>query len=203
MVIERGGPYGTNGPLRHGAPVVTRDAQLRRLVEEARRDGVVLDEVGLLGGDLCATLGGPGDRARLDTDQALRAPVDVVRAELDGHPHWFVAHLVAHQPGWQGEAAVAMNAEWLGTWKLGPRAHPNDGLVDVTFGALGWQARLQARQRARTGSHVPHPRLRVQRAAQVSLQFRKPTPVLLDGDRIGRARRIELTVEPDALVVVV
>lgn len=208
VVITRGGPYGTNGPLRAGAPVVSRDAELRRLLESARRDGTALDaagldEVGLLGGDLCVTLGGPRPLAVLSTDDAVRAPIDVVRATLDGTPHWFVAHLLAHQPGWHGEAAVAMNAERIGDWKLGPRAHPNDGLVDVTFGALGWQDRLKARKRAPTGSHLPHPQLRVERQGTVTLRFRKPTPVVLDGDRVGRARVVELEVEPDALTVVV
>jgi hypothetical protein len=28
-----------------------------------------------------------------------------------------------------------MNAQWLGSWDLGPRSHPNDGLTDVTDGA--------------------------------------------------------------------
>ncbi len=27
-----------------------------------------------------------------------------------------------------------MNAQWLGSWDLGPRSHPNDGLLDLTDG---------------------------------------------------------------------
>ena len=149
MTIRRGQPWGSNGPLRRDAPVVRSDAAARAIVETARQSDREPDEIGLLGGDLCSTLGGPGQLQRLYGEHAARFTVDVVRAVLDGEPHWFVAHLIAHQPGWQGEAAAAMNAEWLGNWKLGPRAHPNDGLVDVTFGALGWQDRLKARTRRR------------------------------------------------------
>jgi len=203
MVIRRGESWGANGPLAADAPVLDGDGALRALVESARRAHQPLGEVGLVGGDLCATLGGLRSRDRLFTDEAFRAPIDVVRAELDGRPHWFVAHLVARRRGWRGEAAVAMNAEWLGPWKLGPRAHPNDGLVDVTTGSLGWRDRLRARDRARTGTHLPHPRLTTRRADRLTLSFPRPTPVVLDGVAAGTASEIVLWVEPDALVVVV
>ena len=98
---------------------------------------------------------------------------------------------------------LAMNAEWLGPWKLGPKAHPNDGLVDVTTGSLGWRDRLRARDRARTASHLPHPRLSTRRAERLTLEFPRPTPVVLDGVSAGTASEIVLWVEPDALVVVV
>lgn len=192
------------------------DAALRRVFEASRQAGrpgagprARPLEVGLLGGDLCRTVGGPGDSDRLYGDAAVRMVIDAVRvdsAEGDG-PWWFLAHLVAHRRGWRGDAAVAMNAEWLktsrGMWKLGPRAHPNDGLVDCTTGRLGWRDRGKARRRAASGDHLPHPALTVTRAASVELVFDRPTPVRLDGEPIGAHRRVSLTVEPDALVVVV
>jgi hypothetical protein len=202
VTIRRGQPWGANGRLAADAPIFDHDAALRTHVEAARRHRASLGEVGLVGGDLCRTLGGPGERTRLFSPDAVRVPVDIVRAELDGEDHWFVAHLLAHHPGWVGEAAVAMNAEWLGSWKLGPRAHPNDGLVDVTVGELGWQDRLKARRRAPQGMHLPHPRLRVERTGHTTITFRRPVPVLLDGTRCGRRRHIVLTVEPDAVTVV-
>jgi diacylglycerol kinase family enzyme len=203
MTIRKGRAWAENGPLAAGAPVVDSDAELRAIVERARRDGREPGEVGLLGGDLCRTLGGLGRPDRLGTAEAVRAPVDIVRAELDGRLHWFCAHLVAHRWCWVGEAVVAMNAEWLGDRKLGPRAHPNDGLVDVTTGSLAWQERLAARSRARTGTHVPHPRLRTPRSSHVDIELPRATPVWLDGVPAGRVRRVVLDVEPDALVVVV
>ncbi len=208
MTIRRGQAWAANGPLAPGAPIVSSDAALRALVEGARRRQEPLGEVGVVGGDLWATLGGPGatgataGTARLRSEVAVRAPIDVIRVELDGQPHWFVAHLIAHRWGWQGEAAVAMNAEWFGPYKLGPRAHPNDGLVDVTSGSLRWPERLEARRRAVAGTHLPHPRLRVQRASHAVVCFARATPIHLDGVAVGRAKQVELHVEADALQVV-
>lgn len=211
MTIRRGVDWGRPGRLHPGAPVVGSDAELRALVEAARRrppgGEAPPPEVGLTGGDLWRTLGGGsgGDDGSCDGrgGDGVRVPIDVVRATLDGHDHWFTAHLVAHQWAWRGRFVVAMNAPWLGPWRLGPRAHPGDGLVDVTDGALPLRQRLQARRRAPHGEHLPHPALRTRRVGAWSTTFARPVPVWLDGVRQGRCRALELTVEPDALVVVV
>jgi hypothetical protein len=158
--------------------------------------------VGLAGGDLFRTVGGRSD-GHAPGGGGLRLEVDVVRATLDGTEHRFVAHLVARRRWWRGTVVVAMNAQWLGPWRAGPRAHPGDGLVDITHGALPWRQRLAARRRATTGDHLPHPALRTARVATWSTTFDRPVAVWLDGVRVARARTIELVVEPDALVIVV
>lgn len=203
MTIGKGTPYGHQAPLPEGGVVVTSDAEAGAVVSEARRAGRPVPPLGLLGGDLCRTLGGLGDRQRVHGPDATTFPVDLGCVLLDGRIHWFVAHLAAHRRGWRGRFAVAMNAEWLGDLDLGPRAHPGDGLLDVTEGSLGLRERLVARRRARSGTHLPHPRLKATRRAAVSLTFPEGVPVHLDGVDVGRARELVVHVEPDALTVVV
>jgi diacylglycerol kinase family enzyme len=96
-----------------------------------------------------------------------------------------------------------MNAQWLGEWDLGPRAHPGDALLDVTDGTLPLGDLLKARARVRTGTHLPHPDLRTSRVARVELTFRRPETLWLDGQRVGRVRQAAIEVEPDALWVVI
>jgi diacylglycerol kinase family enzyme len=96
-----------------------------------------------------------------------------------------------------------MNAEWLGAWDLGPRSHPNDGLLDVTDGSLRLRERLTARRRARTGSHLPHPGLRTSRVAAATFSFERGMPVHLDGEAMGTVHEVVVRTEPDALTVVV
>ena len=96
-----------------------------------------------------------------------------------------------------------MNAAWLGDWNLGPKAHPNDGLLDVTEGRVRAGELLQARSRARTGTHVPHPDIRETRAAAMQFEMRRPTPVYLDGEYVATARFLSIRTEPDALTCVV
>ena len=49
-----------------------------------------------------------------------------------------------------------------------PRAHPNDGYVDVLEidEAITTRQRLSAWNRAKTGSHLPHPQLRASRSTE-------------------------------------
>lgn len=120
MGIGRGQDWGTTGPLPPDGVVVRTDAEARGVVTEARRAGEEIPPLGLLGGDLCRTVGGRGVEARLRSDQATRLTVDVGAVLVDGRLQWFVAHLVARRSWWWGPIFAACNAQWLGTWDVAP-----------------------------------------------------------------------------------
>ena len=135
----------------------------------------------------------------------MRLPVDLGSVLVDGVQHWFVAHLVARRSWWRGRIVAAMNAEFVGNWDVAPRAHPGDGLLDVVdvAPAMSLTDRVKARGRLATGAHLPHPAISVSRRDAVQLAFDRPTPVWLDGVRVGEARNLSVRLEPDALVCVV
>jgi hypothetical protein len=201
--IEKGSAYGAVGvPLPDGGVVVATDAEARRVLEAARRDGVPFPALGVVGGDLCRTLGGPGSVARLRSPQALRFPVDLGEVLIDGRLHLFVSHLVAHTRLW-GYTFVVMNAQWRGRWNLGPRGHPNDGLLDVYEARLGLGDRLKVRARLPHGAHLPHPGITQRRSAAVQVELPRALPIELDGEVVGTGRVLSVRCEPDALTVVV
>lgn len=204
MPIRKGEPWGVVGrPLPANGVLVGSDAEARRVVTDARRGGVPIPPLGLLGGDLCRTLGGRGDEARLRSESAATFSCDVGAVLLDGRLHWFVAHLVARGPWWRGRAYVAMNAAWLGPWNAGPRAHPGDGLLDTYDARVPLTEVLKVRSRLPQGAHLPHPAITASRRAATQVRLERPMPVRLDGQPAGRARDLVLRVEPDAVTVVV
>lgn len=201
-MIGKGTEWGTQGVLPEGAPIANTDASLRRLVNEARLAGHDVPIVGLAGGSLWRTLGGASVPARLRSMDTWRYPIDVVRVRLDGRdPTWFVGHLVARSPRWR-QLFVAMNAQWLGRYRLGHRAHPNDGLADVYEAALGLGELWKVSRRARTGSHLPHPSINERRVRTLDVTFDNARLVQLDGSVIGQVKSLSMEVEPDALTVV-
>jgi hypothetical protein len=202
VTVERGRDWGGTGALPEGAVLVRSDAEARAVLEEARRAGGPLPVLGLLGGDLCRTLGGRGDEARLRAG-GTRVEVDLGVALLDGRRHLFVAHLVARRSWWRGRVVAAMNAQFLGAWDAAPRAHPGDGRLDVLDGDLGPGDRWKARARLPAGTHVPHPGIAQHRVPAWTAELDRPTPVWLDGVRVGEARTLALRVEPDAVTVLV
>ena len=203
MTISKGSPYGTPGsPLPDGGVVVRSDAEARHALEDARRAGQPFPALGLLAGDMCRTLAGPGDDARLRSADAVSFPVDLGQVLVDGRLHLFVAHAIARNRFWT-RAVVAMNAQWHGSWNLGPRGHPNDGLLDVFDATLSWTDLPKVRARLPSGSHLPHPGIKERRTAAAQFDLDKPLPVWLDGEQVDEGRRLSFRIEPDALTVVV
>jgi len=203
VTIEKHQAWGAPGPLPDDGVLIAGDADARALVEQHRRAETPIPPLGLLGGDLCRTVGGRGDEARLRSPAAVTLPVDLGSVLVDGRHHWFVAHLVARRSWWRGRVVAVMNTQWIGRWDVAPKSHPNDGLLDVLDADLGLDDRFKVRSRLKTGTHVPHPGIAVSRVAALQLEFDRPTPVWLDGERVGTARTLSIRIEADALTCVV
>ena len=195
MTIEKGSPYGEPGSLPADGVTVGTDKAARAELERARREARPFPALGLTGGDLCKTLGGPGALT-------VRFPVDVGEVLIDGRLHYFVAHLVARTRSWS-YVFVAMNAQWLGEWNAGPRAHPGDGLLDTYEARLSVPDRVKVRRRLHHGAHLPHPSIRERRAPAVQVTLPRMLPIALDGEEVGRGRNLSIRVQPDGISVVV
>ncbi len=198
MTIRKGQPWGETGTAPFDTPLAGGDGELAALVERARADGDLSPVFRVSGGDLAATVGvTPSSKAG---GQLL--PVDLGHIRLDsGHEFAFVAHVLIHRRLWRGLGVAIMNAAWFGSWYLGPRAHPNDGLLDVTVGKLGWRDRLEARRRVVSGAHLPHPELKTVRVSSWDFAFGKPMPILVDGTLVGRSRSVSVRLESDAFIL--
>ncbi len=204
MPIGKGRPWGEAARLPPEGVVVASDGEARRAVEQSRSRRERLPVLGLVGGDLWRTLGGsgPGDPARLRSAEAMTFTIDLGEVLVDGRLHLFVAHLVAHSRTWR-RAFVAMNAQWRGEWDLGPRSHPNDGLLDTYDARLAWSDLWKVRARLPSGAHLPHPGIKERRVGALQIDFDRLVTVELDGVSIGKAQALSIRLEPDALTAVV
>ncbi|TML87859.1 MAG: hypothetical protein E6G06_17180 [Actinobacteria bacterium] len=202
MTIRKGEAWGHPGALPEDGVVVSSDHEAADVIGRARREGRPYPALGLVGGDLCRTLGGTAGAPRLRTSETVTFPVDLGEVLVDGRLHFFVAHLVARNRWWT-RAFVAMNAQWVGGLNLGPRAHPDDGLLDTYDARLGITDVLKVRARAGAGAHLPHPGIKERRVPAAQVGFDRPLTVWLDGVRLGPARSLSVRVEADALTVVV
>jgi hypothetical protein len=205
VTIRAGEPWGGAGTLPEGGVVVESDAAASAALEAARRERQPFPALGLLGGDLCRTVGGRGDESRLRDGPATVVPVDLGEVLLDGRLQLFVAHVVVRgRTWWRGPVTAVMNAQFLGRWDVAPRAHPNDGLIDLVEvpAAMGAGERWKVWRRLPAGAHVPHPAIQVRRAAAFQLDA-DGRHVWIDGVDRGPARSLSVRVEPDALTCAV
>ena len=208
MSVRRGEDWGEPGALPEGAPVVDSDQALARLATGPEPPPVI----GLVGGDLHRTLGGPHRTAEdLRRDGGTLLVIDLGEARLRRGDRSvdrlvFTAHVVARTrrgPILFGHTLIAMNSAFVGPDNLGPRAHPGDGALDLLEGRLrGWDW-LRSRRRRRSGTHVPHPGLHQQRAKQVARDLAKGARVQVDGVDAGVAIGIEVAVLPEAATILI
>jgi len=90
-----------------------------------------------------------------------------------------------------------------GYWRerdLLPRAHPNDGFVDVleVDPNITVRQRTLAWRRSKTGSHLPHPHLRVRRTTDFHWSGR-PSNMIADGVAFDEVVWLKCTVLADAM----
>jgi len=202
MTIRKGEPWGDPAVCPSDLRVVSSDSDLRDWVVWHRTRGQPIRDLGVAGGDLARTCGGATGRH----PSAARVTLDAMRVILDdGPPTWGVAHVIARRGWLRDEVTIVMNAQFYGPYDVAPRSHPNDGRIDVlrVDAAMGWRDRLQAKQRARNGNHLPHRRLSLRSVTDVDLHFDRPMVVWIDGVRCGAAGHLQITVEPDAFTAYV
>ncbi|MEY2418243.1 MAG: hypothetical protein QOG90_923 [Actinomycetota bacterium] len=192
MVIKPGQPWGE--PAGHTAEEVVADSDraMSRALDEARRGNHPFPTFRVTGGDLFRTLGGASGMA---------FPLDVGEVLIDGRLHFFAAHVLIQPTGWR-HFVVAMNTPWMGEWNFGPKAHPNDGVLDVYEANLNRFEWRQVRRRLPTGSHLPHPRIEGHRTKAMMFEFAKGAAVKIDGEAVGAAKHFALRVLPDAITVI-
>jgi YegS C-terminal NAD kinase beta sandwich-like domain len=165
------------------------DAELAQLV--GRDAG---GAYGLGGGDLHRSLGSPPPRATMQ-----RLPLDALRVRCDDAEWLAVAHVVVRDSWWRGPLIAVLNCAYVGRWNVSPRAHPNDGRLDVVevSADMSVRQRLQARRRLPLGAHLPHPNITVRTAESQTWSFDAPRHVFVDGVGRGRAARLSVGISPD------
>ncbi|HEY0519437.1 MAG TPA: hypothetical protein VGC84_08075 [Ilumatobacteraceae bacterium] len=197
MTIRKGDAWGEPAACPSNVRVVATDRELRDWVVWHRTRNMPVQDIGVSGGDLARTCGGATGAQPV----SAKVTLDAMRVELDDHePTWGVAHVVVRRAWLSDEVVMAMNAQFYGHYDIAPRSHPNDGKVDVLHvdRAMGWRERLHARSRARVGMHLPHHFLAMRSVADLEIEFDTSMVVWIDGSRCGTARRVCVTVEPDA-----
>jgi hypothetical protein len=199
--LERGRDWGRTAPLPPEARWANTDAEAAAIVTDARRRDQMPPPLVLTGGDISRTLGGTGDRPRLERGEGTNVTLDVGVALVDGRLEWFVAHLVARRSWWRGRVLAVCNSAFIGDWNVAPRAHPGDGHLDVVDSRLAFVDRLRARRRLPAGRHLPHPGISSRRVTAMQFQLDPDLDIYLDGRPVGRAGAISVRVEAAAIEV--
>lgn len=200
MSVKKGADWGGRARPPTDLIIVDDSAAAVEIIGAERRASRPLPAIGLRGGDLVRTLGGPTAPDLASAEEALHVTVDLGAVLVDGVLHWFLDHLIARRSWLRGQVLVVANAAFVDNWNIAPRAHPGDGRFDtLETSTMSLGARWQARSRVKFGTHVPHPAIATRRLEAVQYDFERPTPIRLDGHSVGEARHLSIRLEPDAV----
>lgn len=200
MTIRPGEQWGEAVAAPSDMRIARSDAEVAAAISRAGERPVLVR-----GGDLHSTLGAPSST----TTTALRLPIDAMHVLADTRQLVAVAHVVARHRGrrgwWRGPIIAVMNVERLGRWDVAPRAHPNDGRLDVVEVAaeMSMRQRWHAVRRLPSGTHVPHPAISIRRVTTVEFELDGSMGVWVDGRPIGDTRSLTVSVAPDAALIYV
>ena len=198
MTIEKGAAWGTRGTAPVDLVVADDEAALARAVGAGKR------HLALREGDMLRALGLGDATPPRAGEPALLLPCDALRVQLDDAPSLTAVSTVV-VGGLLRARLVATAGGFVGRANVAPRAHPNDGVLDVLVVSPDMPLRqwLAARQRMWLGDHLPHPHMEMRRAASHDISFDSAQLVRIDGTKHDRARRVRIDVLPDAFVLCV
>jgi len=201
MTISKGADWGETVQRPSDLRVATSDHELAVMLADGTGRPTAVSA-----GDIHRTIGGRplGDRTEL-----LALPIDLMRVSLDdAEPEDAVAHVLARSPWtaggwWRGDVLAVMNAEFVGDLDVAPRGHPNDGRAETfRVGAdMGVRQRWEVRRRLPSARHLPHPAIAVRPIRSMTWEFDRLRVVVVDGRKLGPARRLTVNVDADAAVL--
>lgn len=165
------------------------------------------------GGDLFRSLGAP----LCDMSAAMKQllTVDVMRIEIDYEDTstdtlYALSNLQIGSWRSRNRFVCVSNCGFVKDRNIAPRAHPNDGEVEVMkiSPAIDWKQRFQAWRRTRTGTHLPHPNISIERGNRGCWTREGNEALTIDGEAFSRRRgsnwlKVCVHVEPDACYVLV
>lgn len=204
MTIQKGQPWGV--PIR--VPLETRDIAS----DSDFAHGSQADIHVVTAGDVFCALGEP--RSPIVGEERTVVRIDALRCTVSTS-HRDVVLLAASSVTvgrwrtlpWRHQRFLCVTNPGIYQGRnIAPRAHPNDGYLDVVSieAAMPWRQRFVSHQRAVSGNHLPHPHIAVTRDTTAEFKRHQVGERLrVDEQRIDDWHRIVVEVLPDYWQVIV
>ena len=158
-------------------------------------------EIFLSGGDIARSLGNPvvpliGSACTEVTIDAMQCDITTGNSQST---RVIAASSIVVGNFWKGRYLIVSNAGWLGDSNVAPRAHPNDGKVEMLTIAshMSLRQRFLARRKMHTGTHLPHPDLSSSQRATHTIDRQNGELLMIDGKNAGDWTSISIAVQPD------
>lgn len=207
MTIQKGQDWGRYVARPNNLHLIADDREAGNYLNQHLSGASTPLEIAILESEMARTLGVSG--ANIKKNEMLRTEFDVVEAtfELDdskvSERRYFLGHAFIRSKWFRGETVGVLNSSFVGRRDWAPRSHPNDGKFDVVEldESMGIRQRLTAYRLMKSGSHLPHPKIRHRQMVQYSAGCGESSTLYIEGIRIGIVKSCIFNVLPDAVVL--
>ena len=207
MTIQKGQDWGHYVARPNRLHLVADDREAGNYLNQHLSGANPPLEIAILKSEMARTLGVSG--ANIKNSEMLRTEFDVVEAtfELDDsrvrERRYFLGHAFIRSGWFRGGTVGVLNSSFVGRRDWAPRSHPNDGKFDVIeFDAsISIRQRLTAYRLMKSGSHLPHPKIRHRQMTQYSAGCVESSTLYIESIRVGNVKSCIFNVLPDAVVL--
>ena len=207
MTIRKFNDWGLVIPRPAAIEFCSSDAAVAAIATTYRQDRGSIPHICSTGGGLAASLGVSPTLSSTEVHELSIDLLNVNYRTANGVQRTAVAanSVVMRHKWWLGQIVAITNSGYLGQWEIAPRAHPNDGVFDVVEVAanMPFRQRLIARSRLRSGAYLPHPSISQHQSQSDSWIFTQPIGLYLDEEFVGLITQVHVTIEVDALKLVI
>lgn len=197
-MIRRGEPWGHATTMPDDAIIIRSDHALAA-ADPGRA-------IFLAAGNIAHSLGNPAIPSTGDACTEVSIDAMICSIVVNGGEQQIIgASSIVIGSQWRGRQVIITNAGWLNGSNIAPRAHPNDGFVEMLTMSprMTFRQRVLARRRMRTGTHLPHPEISMNRINSASVERIGGEKLCIDDREIPSWTSVSIHVEPDYWRVVV
>ncbi|MBM3638255.1 MAG: hypothetical protein FJW98_02340 [Actinobacteria bacterium] len=199
MTIQKGEEWGRRSQAE-SVVTVLRDCDLAEMVKRASEHS---SSIQVQAGDTWLALGRPHEIS--PPCETWDLTFDAIHVSAGPLQHTCFSSIVLRRSWWRGGFlvgpvwCVSLTGMLRGR-NITPRAHANDGVIDVLHvsDTMNIRQRFQAWSRASRGDHLPHRGLFVTRTPFVDIASATNLLLIVDGVRRGNVRNLRVEVVPDA-----
>ena len=205
MTIRKGQEWGHFENRPDDLQVVADDFSASKLITNQSPDLKAPLKISIVNSGLSRTLG--IKNGLHNSEQMLCTKFDVIEANYTSANsetvtrRCFIGNAFIYKNWLFGTTIAVLNSSFVGNRDWAPKAHPNDGKFDVVEleTSMNLRQRLTAFRLMKSGSHLPHPKIRYTQATEYVFSDEKPLSMSIEGVRLGAVTNCVFKVLPDAV----
>ena len=204
MPITPGSPWGVSSPAPENSLALESDRQLGTFLRDSSAQQIHAQSLLMKAGDIPRALGVLNGSQRSERVRVIIDAIAVSYTDTSGveHSDVCIGSLSIARRFLRGSISVVTNSGYWRGHEVAPRAHLNDGKLDIfeVSGAMRWSQRRLMWHKTNSGTHLPHPLLSYSQGDFFHWEG-SPQRLTIDGECVATATQVSCRVQSDCVQV--